>query len=336
MDRRLFVLLVFVLLAFGCTGSGGTSKSGDVRSGTKGLVLSLAPGSPPDKLFGNTDFTITVQVKNSGAASIDGSVYGGNIYVSGFDPHIVRFESVDGRGIGDNKPLDGLAGLGGKSDVNPQGDMIYKSFKAKATLPQSADSYKPTFLITACYSYETIAVAPVCIDPDPFSVTSKQRVCTTKDVGFSGGQGGPVAITKISLNPGTDKLRFTIDIANQGAGSVFDEKSGEGNGNSNKCSPYSDGLAFHEQDIIRVSRVEVASKDITASCQPSTSVDGSGKVIRLVDNKRSIYCELDIKGNFAGQPAFTSPITVKVRYGYRSSISKSVEILRIPGSSNGK
>ncbi|MBI2574465.1 hypothetical protein HYV82_01115 [Candidatus Woesearchaeota archaeon] len=313
MDKRLvFVLLVVLMVAFaGCTGQVGIkdSKSGveKFRTGTKGLVLSFVPGTPPARFLGEGKFTVAVQLKNAGATTIDGSTFGGNVYLSGFDPNIIT-------GM---KTSDGIGALGGRGTFDPEGEFEIKEFPGDVALKPGIDTYKPTIQVTSCYSYETLAVALVCIDSDPFGVTSKQKVCSTKDVSLSGGQGAPVAVTKIELNPTTDKLRFVISVSNAGGGTVYEQ-------GSQNCNPYSAGLSFKEIDEISLQEVRVADRDITSTCKPLTS----GR-IKLISGKRSVFCELDMAG-FKNTPAFNTPLSVKLRYGYRDSISKTVEIVRAP------
>ncbi len=314
MDKRLVaVLLVVLLVVFaGCKGiGGGTDKSKSTiekfRTGSKGLLLSFVPGTPPARFIGEGKFTVAVQLKNAGATTIDGSTFGGNVYVSGFDPNIIT-------GM---KTADGIGALGGKGLFDPEGEFEIKEFSGNVALRPDVDTYKPTFQVTSCYSYETLAIALVCIDPDPFSVTSKQKVCFSKDVSLSGGQGAPVAVTKVELSPTTDKLRFVIQLSNVGGGTVYAQ-------GSQNCNPYSPGLSFKEIDEIGLQEVKVANSDITSTCKPLTN----GK-IKLISGKRSVFCELDMAG-FRNTPAFNTPISVKLRYGYRDSVTKTVEIVRAP------
>lgn len=314
MDKRFVVVLLVaaLLLVAGCSagkGGGKDPKSSleKFRTGNKGLVLSFVAGTPPAKFLGEGRFSVAVQLKNNGATTIDGATFGGNIYVSGFDPNIIT-------GM---KTIDGIGLLGGKGAFDPEGEFEIKEFPGNVVLRPGVDTYKPTLQVTSCYSYETLATALVCIDSDPFSVTSKQKVCSTRDVSLSGGQGAPVAVTKIELSPTTDKLRFVVNVANVGGGTVYEQ-------NSQNCNPYSSGLSFRELDEITLLEVKVAGHDITSTCKPLTS----GR-IKLINGKRGIFCELDMP-EFRNTPAFNTPLSVKLRYGYRDSISKTVEIVRVP------
>ncbi len=316
MNKKLLVcvLVVVVALAAGCNGisGGGDGKPKDTRTGTKGLVMSFIPGSPPNQFLGEGTLMVGIQIKNAGTTSIESSNgFGGNVYLSGFDSSIVHFE----------KNADGINLLGGRNLFDPEGETEIKEFPATVTLGTKTDTYKTTILATACYSYETLANPLVCVDSDPFGINTRQKACTTKDVSLSGGQGAPVAVTKVELSPSKEKLRFKISIANVGGGTVY-------NMNSQNCNPYSSGLTPKERDQVTIAEVSVANINLLSfgACKPLTNGN-----INLIGGKRDIICELDLgSSGLANSPAFSTPMVIRLRYGYSSSISKNVEIIRSP------
>ncbi len=314
MDKKFLILalIICVMLLIGCSNNGSRGNSGraDVRTGTKGLQLSLLPGAPPEKFLGPGKMSIGLQVKNLGATTIDGQVFGGNVYISGYDPNV--FQNVRGP-TGQNH--DGLGALSGKGLSDPTGGMEVKEFETDINLDEGIPSYKTTILLTACYSYETLASTQVCVDPDPFSTTTKQKVCQTKDVSLSGGQGAPVAVTKVEAAPSAGKIRFTIYIQNVGGGLVYDKET------PLECSPYSDGISYKHLDQVNV--VEVKLGGSSMNCKGLT-----GNQIKLIEGKRSFLCEYDIPGGTSS--AFNSPMSIKLQYGYRDSASRNIEILRSP------
>ena len=307
MNKKLliFALIFAIIVLAGCS-SGTKPSPGDFRKGTKGLTMSFIPGTPPDKFLGEGKLTLAIQIKNEGATTVDS----GNIYISGFDKSIIT-------GM---KEADGISKLGGLAAFDPVGETEIKQFDGQVILAGNIDTHKPTFLATACYDYETIASPIVCIDSDPFSVRSREKVCTTSDVTLSGGQGAPVAVTNVQLSPTTEKLRFSIELENAGGGDVYQK------GDQN-CNPYSgQELSFQERDLIRIDEVKVSNIDITGSCKPLT--DG---YIKLIGGKRTIFCELDLgSSGLSKSPAFSTPLTMKFSYGYTNSIRKTIEIVRIP------
>ncbi len=308
--KVVFLLLLCFILLVGCQ-QGGEKNPGDFRTGTKGISMSFVPNSPPDKFLGDSKLEVAVQVKNEGTTSIENSNgLGGNIYLSGYDGNIIKFD----------KNVDGINLLGGRSSYDPVGETDIKEFPATITLTQGVDSYRTTIMATACYSYETMAIPMICIDPDPNSINTKQKACTTKNIALSGGQGAPVAVTKVELIPTSEKLRFNIQISNVGGGVVFDK-------NSQNCDPYSSGLATKEKNVVSVEEVRLANINLLDfnACKPL--VDNK---ISLINNQRTILCELDIASSGISKSAFTSPLVIRLRYGYTTSISKNIEIIRPP------
>ncbi|MBI2134082.1 hypothetical protein HYU11_05360 [Candidatus Woesearchaeota archaeon] len=308
MKKEAFLLLLVFFLIVGC--SQQTNKGNDnFRTGTKGLVMSFIPGSPPDRFLGDGKLDVAVQVKNAGTTSIENSNgFGGNIYLTGFDRNIIAFD----------KEADGINLLGGRNLYDPEGEIDIKEFQGNVKLADGVDTYKTTLMATACYSYETTAAPMVCIDPDPFGSKTKQKACTTQNVGLSGGQGAPISVTKVELNPSSEKLRFTIHFSNSGGGMVYDM-------NSQNCNPYSTGLSSKEKNVVSVEEVRIGSIDITGTCKPLID-----RKFTLINNARNIMCELDIQSSGIPQSAFSSPLLIRVRYGYTTSISKSIEIIRPP------
>jgi hypothetical protein len=177
------------------------------------------------------------------------------------------------------------------------------------------DKYTPTVLATACYNYETIASAQVCIDPNPFAPTSVQRVCLPTTVS-PGSQGAPIAVTTVGVDASPGKTRFTIQISNVGGGDVF--KFGPQYMDS--CSPYNPGLGYDEIDYVQVGEVSVADVSIRETCKPLDIRDGH---IRLTNGQATLFCE------FVGmreQSPYVTPLNIILRYGYRQSIARPIEI----------
>ncbi|MCP3681170.1 MAG: hypothetical protein GY861_00630 [bacterium] len=299
--RNIVIVCVFVVLVVGCLPGGGGSTEGDSIKGERGITLSLVPNSLPSKIYGDgNDLHIAVELQNDGS----GTVGNGKLYISGFDDSIIT-------GVDREKTISNLEG---RSMYNPIGDFEMITFDGTAKLAgKDFDTYSPTFLITACYGYETVASTQVCIDGDPFSISNSEKTCKPNDKTLSGGQGAPIAVTGVDVFAMKGNTRFVIHIENVGNGVVYD-KSSRG------CNPYSEGIDYEDLDIVTFDDVQLSGRSIKSSCKLD-----NGKM-RLVGGKRYVYCET----NTENTPAFTTPLTVKLSYGYRNSISKSVEILKSP------
>lgn len=231
---------------------------------------------------------------------------GDKIYLSGFDPTITTGISTFGNDIPD---------LEGKTQYNAgMQDITSFTSTIRDLRTKGIDKYPAKLIATACYGYQTIASANVCIDPDPFSLSVREKPCTPVNVGLGGGQGAPISVSNIELESSRSRTRFRITINNVGGGDVFKP----GADYLSKCSPYAPtGLSYTEYDYLRLDDVSVAGQSITSSCKPSTN-------IRLVSGKTTIYCELN---NIPSGTAFATPLTVRLSYGYRNWVARDIMLL---------
>jgi hypothetical protein len=74
-------------------------------------------------------------------------------------------------------------------------------------------------------------------------------------------------------------------------------------------------------DYVQVDDVSVSGVSILASCKPLEN-----GYLRLTNGRGTMYCEL---ANIPGSSAFTTPLTVSARYGYRQTQFRDVTILRV-------
>ncbi len=296
-----------LILIAGCATTTKTRDQGFVaefRTGTQGVYLTFEPNMPPIKMYDDQPLEVVVRMENRGAFTLGGA--GDKLYLSGFDPTILTGISTFGEQIPE---------LEGKTQYN-EGMLDVVSFTStiRDLRGKGIDKYPTRLVATACYEYETVASANVCIDPDPFSLSVRQKPCTPVNVGLGGGQGAPISISNVELEASRGRTRFRITINNVGGGDVFKP----GMDYLTKCSPYAaTGLSYNEYDYIRLNDVSVAGQSITSSCKPSSD-------IRLIGGKATIYCELN---NLPSGTAFATPITVRLSYGYRSWISRDLTIL---------
>src|SRR3989344_4929497 len=293
MKKSALVFVLVVLLS--CTQfNQGTEKKEPTtgyRTGSQGLLLTFLPNLPPPRVFDRDPFNVVIQVENIGTGRVGNGL--DRLYISGFDHNIITGIGTDGLPL----PL-----LKGRTQYINRGGVDAITFRGtiRSLTEKRIDRYNPTILATACYNYETIASAQVCIDPDPFAPTSNERVCTPTAVG-TGSQGAPVAVSNVLVDPAPGRTRFTINIQNVGGGSVFRN----GNQYLAKCSPYNPGLAFDELDFVQVSDIIISGSSIKSSCKP---LDASGH-LRLTSGNGQIFCELDAP---QGQTPYLTPLNIEI------------------------
>lgn len=296
-------LILILILATGC---GSFTKGRDTppvsaqftATGTQGLVMNFLTDQPPAKVYTQGPLTFMVEVWNKGTYSVPSGAF----YLTGFDPNIL---------VGLQSSYIMTQVLEGKSQFNPDGGYTTLSFTTSTvTLPTTMPNYKPTFMLTACYPYQTISTALVCVDPNPLD-TSSDKACKVQKTYATGSQGAPVAIQSVESEARPTGMFFRIHVANtaggtqQASGTVFDQ---------NKMASCPAGLQYSDLNAMKFS-VDIASTAL--QCQPSNGE------LRLVNNKGTIFCQFTNAQNI---PAYQTPLNIKLSYGYKSSISKIVEI----------
>jgi len=345
------IILVFImaslLLIVGCNlGSKGKNPitDVDVRKGTDGLKMEFVKNAPPLKVFEDDVFPIAINLKNRGAFDIKPTtimitetLYGdecpdgikceiettkdvAGTLVFGIETANVELVNEDDEG--------GIAFiLDGKSIFNPNGDEELLTLDARSRrIGAQSETQPSTILATACYPYKTIFGASVCIDTDIYDNRRGEKACSISDLIFSGGQGAPVAITKIETRmlPQDDKVKphFLIYIKNQGNGEVVNLNEVE-----NVCK--GEPLKYTDVNTITI-MASLSGKPL----QCGINNDPGPAVIRLKDKEKMIRCTLEPKeGEIElidiNKDAYVTPLSIELDYGYTFTISKDIIIEKI-------
>lgn len=360
---HVFVFLIAIIIpltAASCSLSslnkGSTKvKEGEYHVGNQGLVINFLRNSPPSKMYEQTDFKIALELRNKGTCDVGpSSEFGcrGLVKVEGFDPTIIRGLGTYGQWA--ESPYTDyftkeIPDMPGKSVYNTEGSYNTVTFPTSGEslfgeLPEGLDKYPATILATACYTYLTEATPIVCVDPDPFGIQIEDKVCTIRDVTLSGGQGAPVAVTKVETNVIKEHeqkyLQFKIFVENSGnkgskktssegvgavgTGIVVDPDAMEDEfGNGNCIRPqYSEINKVLVSGRLSGTEFGITHQGTIANCQPDTyriNLDDSGKGY--------IICKVQIPSS--GE-AYTAPLHIRLYYGYITTVSTSTEIVKIP------
>jgi hypothetical protein len=302
-----FILIIISLFLLSCSSSNNRNFDSEYRTGSQGIVMNFVHNAPPSSVYDTDPLNILIEVLNKGAHDIS---RGSNsyIYLSGFDTNIITNIAHGGKIIED---------LEGKSRYNPYGDKDFINFdgKIRDLSALKMDDYRFNLQATACYKYETNAQGLVCLDPEPFSSSSRTKVCSGSTSPSMGTQGAPIAVSNIIVEPTPGRTKFKISISNVGGGDVFKD----GFNYLSLCSPYSgSGLQFEDMDMIKLSQVKVNNIDITGTCKPVRNGE-----VRLINGVANVICEVELSSG----PAFTTPLTIQLNYGYRQTISKDLRVI---------
>ena len=281
-------MILLVVFISGCDGVNQSYEQ--YRKGTQGIVLSFVEGAPPARVFDTDKFMIGVNVKNMGAETASNIDFG----ISGYDTEIIGMSSA--------KP--DVRNLRGKAELfnSQEGESNLIVFEQTSTKLMDADTYTPTFMVTACYNYKTIAQAQVCLNGNP---SFNKGVCTVSDVSLSGGQGGPVGVTNIEVAATPGKTNFKIHIKNFGSG-----------------GPCTSGQP-DKLEYVTVDSVQVHNEPLK-DCKPFD--DDNKKRLRLIEGEGVLYCDMNVGSN----DVYTTPIIITLSYGYSTTITKSLEIIKAP------
>ena len=301
----LFLIAVMIAMAFyGCsspdtgggiqfsTGNNGNSGTADqnYNKGTTGLKLDFLANSPPSELYDGQTFPFVLEILNTGIT--DTNPY---ITLTGFDKNIVKVDWTN------RQP--GL--IYGKSQINPTGGYGTIDDNVKVSLPSGVDVFPTPVTAIACYEYVTEGISQVCVDPDP--TNNRDDVCAAKLIQLSGGQGAPVAITKIETKPSIGTNYFLITVSNlDKTGAVI---------SYDKVSSCTDQLTYQEVDVVDIMSANLGSQKI--SCEPNT--------IRLVNGVGTTTCTAT---GLTGS-AYSTSLQLNLKYGYKTSITKSLNIRRM-------
>jgi hypothetical protein len=305
---KIHVLVMFVILLIVLTGcKGGPSEQNikdDYHKGTQGITINFINNAPPSRVYEGDDLDISIEVKNKGAYPTSNS-FKGKLELSGFDPSSIR-GSWDG---GNSIPTD----LEGKNQYNPEGGYEVMTYKARdVRVPFDADYYEPNILVHSCYDYKTTADVIVCLDPDPYKVVEEKKVCSIQNVIVGGGQGAPVAVTKIEEEVGSDQIYFRVYVSNVGGGSVMLPRS------YNDC-PFDVKL----DDLNKITAKIKLPYDASPDCSPKGTASDP---IRLNNGNGYIFCKFRKP---ATDSAYTTSLNVELDYSYSDSISKQIKIINI-------
>jgi hypothetical protein len=305
MSKIAYIALVIIFLT-ACTQGSVKEQNADenFRTGTQGITINFIQNAPPSKIYAGDNLAVSVELWNKGAYP-DTNVLEGKLALSGFDPSAINGQ-WDG---GDVMPAD----LVGKSANNPSGGYGIMTYEASnVNIPFDASPYTITLIAHACYKYQTIASPLVCIDSNPYSVVSEEKVCRIGDVSLGGGQGAPVSVTKIEEEVGSDTIYFRIYVRNAGGGTVI------GTDAYDSC-PFDLNLDDLNTIVVNVD----SSFDTRPRCTPAgTATDP----VRLINGQGYIFCSMS-KPNTGS--AYQTPLNIQLEYVYSNSISKKVEIINL-------
>jgi hypothetical protein len=300
------IICLLVVAVYGCsseTNADGTTKNAfgsgsnkqtqgtmpTYNTGLTGITMSFQINSPPTEMYDGQVFPFALEIFNTGNTTTNPY-----ITLSGFDKNIIHVDWT-------NKQPGSIPK---KGPDYPQGGYGALSEEVKVTLPTEVTALPTTVKATACYDYMTDASVQVCVDPDP--TNNKDDVCTPKTITISTGQAAPLSVSGIAQQPSRGITSFIVTIKNVGGGDVL---------KVDKVSQCMGQLSPIDTDVVDVIDARLGTQLL--SCTPTT--------IRLVKGQGVTNCKISgLTGN-----AYATTLMLSFRYGYKSSITKSVNVRRM-------
>jgi hypothetical protein len=307
----ILAMVTLLLSLTGCGAGGGffkgntqTIQTYDFQKGTEGLKVEFIEGMPPKQLFIGTDFATGIKVKNMGAYDLSG-----NAELKLTAPEMSAFQF---RG---NNPQ--FIQLRGKSLYSKEGEEDIITFPMKALCfpgyeEKIVNNYTRKLKATTCYYYETAANVDICVDTRKFMRQPNEKAeCVMNDKTFSGGQGGPVGLTRISptiipqsQEEVTVQLSFSVDKLQGQSHEIYNPQAG--------CT---DATKQNEVEI------EVQMSNQPLQCNPA--------LVKLKEREAvSTICTTKMKPDLG---AFLTPITVKMKYYVQQNALKEITVEPPPG-----
>jgi hypothetical protein len=305
-----FVLIVSLFL-LACTSPDTNSKlEKDLYRGTEGVSLTILEKGVPSEVFEGEEISLVAKLENKGVYESASP-----IMLVSLEKGYMEFKS------GNHISRQAISKLEGKTIFNTFNDFQIAEFPIKVkTINDQSEYHDATILVNMCYDYYGKAFADICIDKDPHSVGSQKSVCTVSDIDLSGGQGGPVAITKIESRMMVDensiRPQFRIYISNAGQGNVIRYGTKD-----SVCS--NSGLV--QGDYNTVDLVDITFSNFHISdfeCNP----------LPLILQKNEDYVTCTLKAGKISKnvgASYLTPIKVEFKYGYIESASKQIKIKKI-------
>ncbi|MBD3203303.1 hypothetical protein GF327_03350 [Candidatus Woesearchaeota archaeon] len=297
--------LIIIIFLIGCKDSGNSEiEKEQIYTGTKGLDIEIIEESYPNEVNEKEEFNVVIKLTNYGAYPFSP---GNSVFTLSTEKKYMEFS-------GGNNIESKQINLNGKQNFNSDDDFQVLEYTLKAKELDIESQYHTVKVIAnACYDYQTKVYADVCIDTDKYNTKIIDKVCSSEPVTLSGGQGGPVAVTRIEPTMLSDKNnikpQFRIYIENLDYGSVI--KQGTYNTICSSNSPQRNDYNQIELTDIKFSRFTLNDFD----CEPEIN----GRFFAKLENEQDVVtCTLK-NGISKATATYTTPLYIQLDYGYTTT-----------------
>ena len=289
--RKILLALILASIVI-LSGVNGCPKQ-EEKVSTTGLEMAFVESAPPVSSVVGSEFPIYVDITNIGGELINKGE--AKFYLK----NVEYFENVKSS-LTNARTLE-------KESTFPE--RLVFAEKAKFTFPLK-DVFSPTLVMTACYPYSDTTQATICV-----SVTNESKVCSLSGEKITSSTAGPIQVTSITESVSGERLTVRIDIANKASGQIYLL-----NTDCDKLEANDVAESSQKQGKVNVN---IITKDdfacrLQAAASPYNQIAGLEGTVPI----GSVICEKTLAGK-----EHSSPFIVVLKYKYRDSISKIVNIV---------
>lgn len=310
MKKRLILIALLVILVVGCdqfrTSKPSETKQGSFVGGTSGLNMLFAKDEPPLQVLdaGQQEFFITLILENKGEYNIpNGGIVAS---LSGLSREALGLSNLNVRS---NFVLDGV---GKALDKQLPGGVEELQFGKAMYKPDIPADFTSNLRADVCYDYETNAITTLCLRKSVLRLANTQEICDVANQNLvADNSGAPLQVQNMQARPvSQNKIRISFDVVNVGKGLVYSPGTF-----SNFCGGNDD-----KKDNIKV-KVSMPGGGGKVSCSRLTGSEG---MIKLVDNVKTVTCDIDTSS--LQDVTFEDLLTINLKYMYRDAISAPITI----------
>ena len=325
-NRLSIVIAIIILFVAGCGTGAQTKKEPDFRVGFDGLKTEFLKNTPPQKGFEDSAFPVIIKVKNSGAYSLRAEEKA--ILSLGVErDYTKKVQLLSGKAqLPEQAGNAASLNLEGKSSISLGEEQVISYNIVAGRIDPQSEIHPSAAIATLCYPYKTVLDTAACIDTDVSGIKPGKKVCQMQDLVFNGGQGAPVAVTKIEVNMLPSQIKegiqpkivpqFLIFVENKGQGIVIKKEEVP-----NFCTKSDTIHANFNVVYVKVCLSNFCTDNGGMKCQLEAKQNSNERGhIKLKDKKDVIRCAKD-DGLESAQDAYLSPLKIELDYGYTQSIS---------------
>lgn len=296
MKKAIVLLIMGLIVLVGCEKNVQKTFSNPFIGGTEAIKFEFIEGSPPAEVYdgGSFPFEVALNVENKGEYDVPKDKI--TIDLAGFYPPDFNNPIIK------KNPDENLnkAYIDSEGNIVP-GTVTYTTFAGFNFIGKLSANNEYRVRANLCYVYGTVAQADLCVLDDV--TKTKDEVCKITEKKSVDCSSAPVQIENFEESvAGTDKVTFSFEIVQRGAGLVSKKES--------SCS----------DETIDKSKVWVEiDSGLGAGLTCSGLSDGTATTgyTSLYGGKRMIRCTQDISAAELQGKNFEKKVNIKAAYDYK-------------------